>query len=171
MMKIDTMFITPYGEHPSEPSEAGRKMQDEYGYEINKKGQKVLVKTGETNLWQKIQDELESTKIENILAQAAVGDMTHFRPDGIYADVADMPKTLVEAQQQIHALETMWEGIPNDIKEKYNHDVGEFVAKAGSDEWLTDMGIIGAEIEEVKAPEAPEMASLGQIKEGETNES
>lgn len=172
MTRESLIFKTPYGEHESKPIPAGTEMENEYGYEINKKGQRVLVKTGETNLHEKIQADLEECKIENILQATAQGDMTHFSATGIYADVAEMPKTLIEARQQINALENMWNTLPMEIKEHYNHDVEEFVGASGTDRWLEDMGIIGAEIAEPDAtlPEAPVATALGQIKE-DSNES
>ena len=45
----------------------GNGMQDEYGYELNKKGIRELVKTGEKNLYAEIQSYAEEVKIENIL--------------------------------------------------------------------------------------------------------
>lgn len=158
------MFKSAYDHNTKEYiTEAGSELQNEYGYEVNKKGQKILIKTGETNLYKQIQEELESTKIENILAEAAVGDMSHFRPDGIYADISEAPSNLVEAQQQIQKMENLWNELPIETKEHYNHDIGEFIAESGKDHWLKDVGIL-AELPEIDEPkEAPEIQPLGQI--------
>lgn len=174
MTKEKSMFKMPYEQHKGEPTPAGTKMENEYSYVINSKGQKVLEKTGETNRWEKIQEEYEDTKIENILAKAAVGDMTHFRPEGIYADISEAPKSLIEARQQMQKLENLWANVPQEIKNNYNNDVEEFIAASGTDRWLEDMGIIGAEIEEAEKQmaEAPSVQPLGQVEKGEVvNES
>lgn len=169
MTREQTLFKTAYGEREAVAIPSGRPMKNEYGYEINKKGQKVLVKTGETDLQAQINSELEDCKIENIMAQAAQGDMTHFRPDGIYADVTQVPNNLVESMQMINRLEQMWETMPTELQEKYNYDVGEFVAASGSDKWLEEMGIIGVETQNPNdtVKEAPTAAPMGEVKEAE----
>lgn len=150
------------------PTPSGKPIEDVYGYEIDSYGRKVLVKTGETDLYAKIQESLEETKIENILARAAIGDNSVFRPDGIYADLTEMPSNLIEARQSIQKMENLWAGIPNEIKAKYNYDVGEFIGKAGTDGWLKDMGLYeGSEnIEMVNTAPAEGQTDL----KGETNE-
>lgn len=146
---------------PPYATPSGKRMQDEYGYEIDKFGRKVLVKTGETDLYAKIQEELEETKIENILKRVAIGDTSVLRPDGIYADLTEMPGSLLEARQMMQELENTWNGLPNEIKKKYNYDVEQYIAAAGKEDWLRDMGLLEPDQE----PETPE-----PVKEVETNE-
>lgn len=125
-----------------DPTPNGSPIENEWGYEINNYGQKVLVKTGETNVYAKIQESLEETKIENILARAAMGDNSVFRPEGIYADLTEMPSNLLEARQAMQKLENTWNELPNEIKQKYNYDVDQFIGQSGSEEWLIDMGLL-----------------------------
>lgn len=120
----------------------GSPMQDEYGYEINSKGQKVLVKTGERNLYEEIQSYAEECKIENILKRVAIGDMSDFRPDGIYQDISEIPNNLIEARQEMQKLENLWNKLDIDTKRKYNFDVNEFMAQAGKEAWLIDTGFL-----------------------------
>lgn len=136
------LFKTAYTGHTRAITEAGRPIADVYGYEIDNYGRKVLVKTGETNVYEKIQASLEETKIENILKRASMGDNSVFRPDGIYADLTELPNNLIEARQAMQNLENVWAGVPNEIKAKYNYDVGEFIGASGSDSWLRDMGLL-----------------------------
>lgn len=121
---------------------SGRPYKDEYGYEIDKYGRKILVKTGETNLYEIIQESLEETKIENILKRVAIGDNSMMRPDGIYADLTEMPSNLIEARQAMQKLENLWGELPKEIKQKYNYNVEEFIGAAGKETWLKDMGLL-----------------------------
>ena len=141
-MSTKPLFKTPYGERERNHVPSGDGIMENYAYEIDKFGRKVLVKTGETNLYEKIQENLEETKIENILKRSSIGDMTDFRPDGIYADLSNMPNNMIEARQAIQKMENMWATLPNEVKEKYNYDVGEFVAASGSEKWLRDLGLL-----------------------------
>lgn len=133
-------------------TEPGKRMQDEYGYEIDKFGRKVLVKTGETDLFAKIQEDLEECKIENILARVAIGDDSVLRPDGIYADLTELPNNLLEARQMMQELENTWNSLSNEIKKKYNYDVEQYIAAAGKEDWLRDMGLLAPEPAEEAEP-------------------
>lgn len=176
MSKERTLFKTPYGDRERVTTEPGCKIQNVYGYEIDNYGRKILVKTGEENLYEMIQMSLEETKIENILKRAAAGENV-FRPEGIYADITTMPSNLIEARQSIQKLENTWAKLPSEIKNKYNNSVEEFISRSGSEEWLTDMGLLKNQAKEVKeaittdkAPAPATADTLGQVKEATTNE-
>lgn len=141
-MATKTVFRTAYSEQIRKEAPTGRPMQNEYGYEVDNFGRKILVKTGETNLYARIQESLEETKIENIIARVTTGDTSMLRPDGIYADLSEIPNNLIEARQQMQKLENVWGDLPREIKEKYNFNVEEFIGAAGSDGWLRDMGLL-----------------------------
>lgn len=138
-------FRTAYSGQIRKTTPTGSGMQNEYGYTIDKFGRKILKKTGETNLYAKIQENLEETKIENILKRVAIGDTTIMRPDGIYADLTEMPNNLIEARQQMQELENLWNTLGNDIKRKYNFNLDEFIGASGKEEWLRDMGLLKEE--------------------------
>lgn len=143
------IFKTAYGERDKQHSEPGSEMHDQFGYEIDKYGQKVLVKTGEFNMYEMIQESLEETKIENILQRVAMGDNSVMRPDGIYADITEVPKNLIEARQQMQKLENLWNGLDNEIKKKYDFSVDKFIGASGTESWLLDMGLIEPKAEPV----------------------
>lgn len=154
-------FKTAYSERERYFTPTGDGIEEIYGYEINKYGQKVLVKQGEYSLYDKIQESLEETKIENILQRVAMGDNSVMRPDGIYADVSEVPKNMIEARKSMQKLENLWNGLDNEIKKKYDYDVDKFIGASGTESWLQDMGLIKKEAElvaqvikeEVKADE------------------
>lgn len=157
-------FRSAYGDREVTFVPSGSRYQDTYGYEINKYGQKELVKTGETDLYALIQESLEETKIENILKRVAMGDDTVMRPDGIYTDISETPKNLIEAMQQIQHLENVWNGLPIDTKRKYNMSVEDFIAKSGTQTWLEDMGLL-SKAEPIAAPTKTEEAAKGGSEE------
>lgn len=156
-------FRTAYSPKERHYTEPGRQMQDEYNYKVDKYGRKILVKTGETNLYEKIQASLEETKIENIIARVTSGDTSMLRPDGVYADLTDMPNNLIEARQAMQNLENLWGTLDNEIKRKYHFDVEEFIGASGTDGWLRDMGLLKEE------PAATEAVKT-EVKEEATNE-
>lgn len=172
-MGSKVIFRTAYADHERVPVESGSPIENEYGYEIDSYGRKVLVKTGETDLYAKIQLSLEETKIENILARCTAGDTSMLRPDGIYADLTEMPNNLIEARQAMQKLENTWNGLGAEIKNKYNNSLDTFIANAGKETWLRDMGLLPAEAKAVAEMEkvadtakAPKTIDAG----GEVNE-
>lgn len=161
-------FITAYGQRKTCHTPSGDKFEFTYGYEVNKAGSKILTITGETDVYEAIQENLEETKIENILKRVAMGDTTVFRPDAIYADLTETPKNLIEAQAAIGRLKTLWSGLNNDIKRKYDFDVEKFIGQSGSTEWLKDMGFVQEQtqsIQQAVAASAPVREKEEQINE------
>lgn len=158
-----TIFKTAYGERERHFIPTGDGIEEIWEYEINKYGQKVLVKTGEYSLYDQIQESLEETKIENILKRVAAGDTSVMRPDGIYADISETPKNLIEARQQMQKLENLWNGLDTEIKKKYNFDVEKFIGASGSESWLKDMGLLP--VTENEIPASSEVKSEGASNE------
>lgn len=121
---------------------SGNGMQDEYGYILNKKGQKELAKTGEHNLYEEIQSYAEEVKIENVLKRAALGDMKDFRADGIYQDISEIPNNLNDAKAEMLKLENIWNKLTPEIKAKYDWSLESFITEAGKEAWLKDVGLL-----------------------------
>lgn len=165
-------YRTAYSGQVRKNCPTGDPIKPIYEHVIDDFGRKILKKTGETNLFDEIQSYLEDTKIENILARCTAGDTSMLRPDGVYADVSEMPGNLIESMQRIQNLENTWKGIPNDIKAKYNFDVGQFIGQAGTEGWLRDMGLLNADAAAVKdmTTEAPAKAPKTIDAGGEVNE-
>lgn len=103
------------------------------------------MKTGETDLYAKIQEGAEDTKLDNIIAKITQGDTSMVRPDGIYGDLTQAPSSLLEAMQQIQKLENIWGSLDNDIKRKYNFDMEEFIGASDTEQWARDMGLLAPE--------------------------
>lgn len=141
-------FKTAYGEKERIHCNAGTGYQPIFGYEIDSLGRKTLVKTGEKDLYTEIQSYKEEVSIESVLARVAVGDMSDFRPNGIYADISEIPNNLIEAKKEMQKLENMWNKLPTETKEKYGWSVETFIAEAGKESWLIDTGFLVPKEEE-----------------------
>lgn len=165
MSKTLPRFLTAYDGRKKNYSPSGEIFEPTYGYTINKTGQKVLQITGETNVYEKIQESLEETKIENILNRAAAGDDTVFRPDGIYGDMTTAPSNLIEARKMMQELENTWNGLTQELRNKYNNDLEYFIGQAGNETWLRDMGIISSE-----TPKEVTKTIVQEVKEEKVNE-
>lgn len=137
------MFITAYAKERrcTTPSPSGSELETTYGYEIDKKGMKVLKPNGTKNVYEKIQEYLEDSKIENVIQRVIAGDTSVLRPDAIYQDITNMPKNMIDAMNQIKALEKTYNDLPKEIKDKYQ-TIEDFVQASGTEAWMRDMGYI-----------------------------
>lgn len=166
-------FKKPYEKHKRYFIPTGDGMEDVWEYTVDKYGRKVLVCTGQKCLYDEIQAQLEDTKIENILARAAAGEDV-FRPNGIFADVSKMPTNLIEARQQLQMLENTWNGLTQEMRNKYNNSVEDFIGSSGTEEWLQDMGLapIKEVVENTSTEATKGLSTFGQTTEqakGETS--
>lgn len=141
------MFITAYSEErrSKKYTPAGTETEPTYSYEVDKKGLKVLKKTGTKNVYEAIQEYLEDTKIENVIQRVVAGDTSVLRPDAIYQDITNIPTNMIEAMNQIKNLENTYNELSNELKNKYP-TIEDFVQASGTENWMKDMGYISEPI-------------------------
>lgn len=115
------------------PAPAGEEFEQEYIEKIDKDGHKFLEKSGQTNIYDKIQASHEETKIYNIIKRYEQGDETALdRVTGMYIDSTGMPKSLMEAHQRIAEIENAFEKLPLEIRADFNHNPSEFISRMSS---------------------------------------
>ena len=120
------------------PSPAGSEWAEQCVIDVDSEtGAKVLKIVGRENIYEKIQECLEPTKIENIIRRFEEGDPTALgHESGIYADISDMPTNIIEAQKRIQDVQAKFASLPIDIKEKFGNDPTVFMAEILSGEGL-----------------------------------
>lgn len=140
-MNKEENFISLLTKRERHFSPAGSRMADDFEVQIDERGHKVLLKVGEHNIYEEIQSYLEETKIENILARAAAGDLEVLNQrQGLYADITEFPSNLAEAQKTILKLGSEFEKLPNEIRHKFDFSKEKFIQTFGSEEWAENMG-------------------------------
>lgn len=121
-------YFCPIGDH----------YENEYQEEIDKKtGRKHLVVTGKTDIYSRIQADLEDCKIENIIHKLALGDLSVFREAKLtYADADDFPKSLMEAQNIVVKAKSEFDKMPKDVRELFHNSPEEYVSQMGTQEFI-----------------------------------
>lgn len=142
------------------PSPAGSEWAEKCVIDVDSEtGAKFLKITGRENIYEKIQECLEPTKIENIIRRFKEGDRSALgHPDGIYTDISDMPTNIIEAQKRIQDVKAKFASMPAEIKERFGNDPTVFMA-----EILSGKGM-------EKLDSAPPQAGGGGPKGEEVNE-
>lgn len=133
---MKTKFATVFDEHQHYYTNAGSPEAPEYVLRVNENGCQELALTGYTNLYDEIQSHADSVDIHKILERFQNGEVVDFnaRPS-IYADITEMPKTFAEFYQRMIDCENYFNTLPNEIKEAFNFNCGEFIASIGTDKF------------------------------------
>lgn len=128
-------------EHKRYYCSAGSRYESTYQEQINKKsGKKELVKVGETCVYDIIQADYDSTKIENILHKLAVGDYTVLKQAELtYVDEKDFPKDLMEAQNIVIKAKAEFDKFPANVRELFHNSPEEYISEIGTQEFIDKM--------------------------------
>ena len=131
--KVFTLFI--HGKKPA--TNPGDRYLDVYQEEINKKtGEKKLIKTGVTCVYDMIQADLEQSKIENILHSVAMGDLSVLNQrEGFYIDATEYPHSLMEAQNIVINAQNKFNEMPEDFRELFHNNSYEYLEQLGTEDY------------------------------------
>lgn len=137
MSSVRTIFETQKRFHT--PSGTG--YENTYQEQIDKKtGRKILVKIGKTCVYDKIQEDLESSKIENIIHRLAMHDLSVLKEAAIsYADADNFPKDLREAQDIVIRAKQEFEKFPIEVKRQFNNSPEQYVSEMGTQKFFDKM--------------------------------
>lgn len=127
----------------------GSRMMDDYEFQIDQEtGKKELIKTGEHDIYPEIQSYLEETLIENIITRVTMGDLEALEARKTqYIDMANMPVSLMDAQNKILKIEREFNSLPLDQRKQFDMSVEQYISQYGTNEWAEKIGLLkkGAE--------------------------
>ena len=122
-----------------------------YQLQINENGEEELIIVGKTNIYEKIQQDLEGTRIENILHALAMGDLTALQQrQATYADITSMPKNLMEAQNMVLKMKQEFYEMPLEVRKEFNNSPEAYVAEMGTKSFLEKMAPYNEKIAKIK---------------------
>lgn len=143
----------------------GTGYENTYQEQIDKKtGRKVLVKTGKTCIYDRIQEDLEASKIENIIHKLAMGDLSVLKQAQItYADADEFPKDLREAQDIVIRAKAEFNKFPAEVRKEFNNSPEQYVSEMGSDKFIKKMAPYNEMISK-KQKEEKDTAYMNEVK-------
>lgn len=123
-------------------TESGSDIKVIYSSKVNDDGTIELVPSGKEDWQSYIESFADSVDINYIIARYQNGDLSALNQrNGVFGDFTQMPKTYAEMLQvQINAKDA-FDRLPVDVKEKFHNDFNQYLATAGSEEWLNKLGI------------------------------
>lgn len=140
-----------------EKSTPGTGKEPEYAYKYAENGKRSLVKTGEVNVYAKIQTYKDETDITNIIRRAtydpeALGSIAWMQ-SGETVDITDMPSNYHEMMNRITEVENQFAKLPAEIKAKFDNSAGQYITEYGSETWAEKVGYIKPERKEPERKE------------------
>lgn len=146
-IKAYTQFDLP----EKEPTCAGDELLEVYQECIGPNGEKTIELTGYTNTYQKIQADLEETKIENIIHKMMMGDFTMLKAqNGQYVDATTMPKSLMEAQNIIIRAKDEFEKFPAEVRKMFDNSAEKYVSEMGTKSFIEKMSKYNDKVAEIE---------------------
>lgn len=134
------MFYTAFDKPPANPTPAGDQFINTYQEVVDKKGRMTLEKTGQTSVYELIQQDAESCKIENILKRVAMGDLSALNQrEATYVDATTLPHSLMEAQNLTIRLKDEFYKMPLEVRKEFDNSPEQYVALMGTDEFKNIM--------------------------------
>lgn len=142
-------------EHKRYHCTSGSEYETTYQEQIDKKsGGKKLVPIGKTHVYAMIQEDLEQSKIENIIHKIAMGDLSVFKQAKLtYVDAEDFPQTLMEAQNIVIKAKDEFNKMPKEVRELFHNSPEEYISEMGTNEFIDKLAPYNAEIAKHKKEE------------------
>lgn len=127
-------------------SNPGQRMKQNYTATQLSDGVIRLVEADVTDLREYINSFAESCSIEHILALCAAGDTSVLsRVQGAYIDTTMMPKTFRDMLDVVIDGKSKFESLPIEVKNAFGNNFESWFSEAGSEEWLSKMGMMKTE--------------------------
>lgn len=145
------IYKTWHDKHERVYTNPGTRFLDTFQETIDKNGIKELVVTGKTNIYKMIQEDLESTKIENILHRVAMGDKEALLQREVqYIDATTMPHSLMEIQNTVLKAKQEFDKFPIEVREIFNYSADQYIAEMGTEKFFEKMEPYNKKIQAIK---------------------
>lgn len=120
------------GDRKAHHAPSGERYAIRYIMQYDKSGHKHLIENGRTDLQEIIQKDLESTKIQNIIARCVNPEELHMLQKAT-VDITKMPTTMMEANNLMIAARQEFDALPLEIKRYYGNSAERYIADRSQD--------------------------------------
>ncbi len=110
-------------------SSSGDEYSPVYAEDVDDRGVACIVQVSQEKIQDKIEACKEQTLIYNILNSFDDGTLLN-KAQGVYADLSAMPDNIHEAYQQVRDARTIFNGLSDEIRQRFNNSFDEFIASS-----------------------------------------
>ena len=122
-------FPTQFDSHERKPAKLGNPIKTLYGPVFDANGVMSLEEKGKENLYAYIQSHKDSVDIQVLLQRYSNGDASALsKAQGVYGDFTNMPTTMAELLNRMAKGQEFFNGLPVEVRAKFNHSFSEFMA-------------------------------------------
>lgn len=122
-------------------SDPGSPEEIVYSPVFDDRGSWHLEPTGKRDVQTEIDSFEESCNLHNLIARYENGDLDVLQQRvGNYFDTTEYPTTFAEFLQYRIDAEKQWSDLPTEVKRKFDNNVDQFIATAGSEVWFDNLG-------------------------------
>lgn len=108
---------------------------------IDEYGRMDFRENGKVNTDEEIQSYAESCDLNLIIQRFQNGDIDVLsRNKPMYGDFTNLPKTYAEFLQKKIDAEKAFYKLPTEVRDKFDNDLNQFLAVAGSEDWFEKLG-------------------------------
>lgn len=130
----DKDFVTPSGD----------RLHENFVGKLNLENGLVELKSvGFTDVFEEIQSHVLESDIGTLIKRAEAGDLSAFS-SAVFGDFTEMPDSFAEALNVVMEAEREFNNLPADVREKFDNDYHKYITTAGSDDWLSKMGLVNS---------------------------
>ena len=136
-------IFKPFEDEKPEAKEncCGNRMEPQYAERYDENGKAYLEKVGEVDTYEKIQSYRDECDVMAILSRYAAGDETALAAPSWYIDTSKLPSTYTEYMNMMNEQREKFDQLPLSIRNRFNNNFNEYMATAGEESWLKNMGI------------------------------
>ena len=135
-------FPTQFNRTSKPPANSGSPIHALLSPVIDDKGVMLLKETGTESLYDYIQSHRDSVDIHKILQRFEEGDTSALsKVQGQFGDFSDYPRSYAELLNKVLEGEQTFNQLPLDVREQFGFSYERWLASAGSDSWLSAMGM------------------------------
>lgn len=136
------IFPTQFNRTSKPPANSGSPIHALLSPSIDANGIMHLKETGTENLYDYIQSHRDSVDIHKILQRFEEGDVSALsKIQGQFGDFSDYPRSYAELLNKVLEGEQSFNQLPLDVREQFGFSYERWLASAGSDSWLSAMGL------------------------------
>lgn len=136
------MFKTLYSERVRYFTDPGSPIKIVYGSSLDKNGNIIVKEKGRENLADYIDSFAESCDLSVILNRFLHGDTEALnQKKALFMDLTEMPTNYNDMVNQFNNARELFNGLPTDVKEKFDNDINKFYCTVGTEDWFKKLEI------------------------------
>lgn len=156
-------FRTQYDKSPDVASNPGSMIKEDRAPELDKYGNKRIVRKGELDFYSYIQSWRDTCDINILMAKFVNGDKTALMQKvGAYLDISEIPDNFNDMLNLTTKAQLVFDQLPIEIKQQFGNNLNNFLSNTKSDEFKEIMKLSEDDIRKEKVAKSQKFTETAQ---------